>query len=82
MGEGEVEVKSVRVLSKVGQGVSTEKLTHKRPEATAGEQCPGRGIPGWGQNQCFHPEEVSVSKGIKESRANVISCTGGFRNCQ
>lgn len=77
-----MEVKSVRVLSKVGQGVSTEKLTHKRPEATAGEQCPGRGIPGWGQNQCFHPEEVSVSKGIKESRANVISCTGGFRNCQ
>lgn len=20
-----------------------------------GEECPGRGVPGWGQNQCFHP---------------------------
>lgn len=32
-----------------------------------GERRPGRGVLGWGQNPCFHPEEVSISKGIKES---------------
>lgn len=32
-----------------------------------GDRRPGRGVLGWGQNPCFHPEEVSISKGIKES---------------
>lgn len=71
-------MESVHVLTEVGQGEGvvtggakqlwgSVKLPHKMPEATTGEQCPGCGVLGWGQNQCFHPEEVSISKGIKES---------------
>lgn len=63
------------VVHAVGRGLTggtiqsvtgVRETSAKRPGAKTGEQLPGPGFPGWGQIWRFHPEEVSISDGIKE----------------